>query len=465
MSSHSLCLLLAVILLPVVDALGGIGVFEFAEDIGGPNDGGSTAFQGTVDRNGALVEQYEIVGCGSGIGGHCDEFHFAYRTLSGQWRLSAEFEWSDQTPGDGAMQGVMIRASNADDTVQYGTLLSVSARGDNQTEFLIRDKIGSDTWDRSVGDAAGRLGIQRVLIGGEIPAVESIADFGSGWKRLGDLMLMTDLAETAAFGVAVASGSARSAVSSLVTEVVYERAAMVGPAPEVARIPAGAAKPAGPRDRPGFVMHTATGGLPEEWAYADMCELLDLRNDLHLSTAGLQATLREVPLVNFYDSGHRGTFACDNGFPDGAFPGVDAFECPAGHPAGGDDDDNFAAEVTALIHLTPGLHVMGVRSEGATVIAIGGVEIGRTDDDAGLSNRDFIFDVERAGDYTFRARYLVGQGAAALELHEIVKRAEGQWRRVLLGDVNNGGSAVYVPQPATIVLLGLGGLALLRGRP
>jgi len=108
---------------------------------------------------------------------------------------------------------------------------------------------------------------------------------------------------------------------------------------------------------------------------------------------------------------------------------------------------------------------MGVRSEGATVIAIGGVEIGRTDDDAGLSNRDFIFDVERAGDYTFRARYLVGQGAAALELHEIVKRAEGQWRRVLLGDVNNGGSAVYVPQPATIVLLGLGGLALLRGRP
>jgi hypothetical protein len=52
-------------------------------------------------------------------------------------------------------------------------------------------------------------------------------------------------------------------------------------------------------------------------------------------------------------------------------------------------------------------------------------------------------------------------GGAALELYEVVPGQDGLLRRVLLGDVTNGGSAVYVPEPATVALLGLGALALI----
>jgi hypothetical protein len=51
-------------------------------------------------------------------------------------------------------------------------------------------------------------------------------------------------------------------------------------------------------------------------------------------------------------------------------------------------------------------------------------------------------------------------GGSDLELYEVF--SDGT--RILLNDLNGGGSAVYVPEPATIALLGFGGLAMLRVR-
>jgi hypothetical protein len=51
-----------------------------------------------------------------------------------------------------------------------------------------------------------------------------------------------------------------------------------------------------------------------------------------------------------------------------------------------------------------------------------------------------------------------GGGGASIELHEVL--ADGT--RVLLGDVDAGASAVVIPEPATIALLGLGCMALIR---
>ncbi len=50
-------------------------------------------------------------------------------------------------------------------------------------------------------------------------------------------------------------------------------------------------------------------------------------------------------------------------------------------------------------------------------------------------------------------------------MYEYVKNADSTWSRVLLGNVAKGASPVFVPEPATIALLGLGALALLRRCP
>jgi hypothetical protein len=169
---------------------------------------------------------------------------------------------------------------------------------------------------------------------------------------------------------------------------------------------------------------------------------------------------RVEQFVNLHDSGGRANFANDQ-----SFPGIDGFEQPTSDPAGTglfepDDDDNFATEVLACIYLKAGLHIIGANSDDGTIIEIGGVQIGATETWKGNSDRDFLFIAPAEGFYSFRARSMEGGGGASLELSEVL--ANGT--RVLLGDVANGASAVYVPEPATIALLGFGGLAMLRVR-
>ena len=462
-------LLLALVLVPATHVLGGIGIFEETRDIRPAGSVGKTESVGLVDKNGTLVEQYEITSYGSDIWGTRDQFHFAYRTMSGNWRVSADFQWAATPPNPSSKMGVMIRASTAEDSVQYDTVVTDFVGGMNiRTGMQWRAATGGDSSEEYVpGKAAGRLGIQRVLIGGEIPAIESIADFGNGWERVGSLKILPDLSDTSLLGVCVASHDASKAATALVTDVVYERAEMVGPAPTIAVIPASSAKEAAATNRKGFVVRTVKAPFAEGWGRAEMDKLLDFGGTgpanlgPDVAAGGIEEGSREVRFVNLYDSGGRGVFSIANGYGDETFPGIDSLETPTENPAAGDDDDHFATEVLAVIHLTPGLHVIGVNDDEGTVVEIGGVEIGRSAEWKTASTTDFIFEVRKEGFYTLRARHFEGSGGAALEMHEVVKTADGSWKRILLGDVYHGGSAVYVPEPATIVLLGLGTLALL----
>jgi hypothetical protein len=240
-----------------------------------------------------------------------------------------------------------------------------------------------------------------------------------------------------------------------------------------ARIPlvrSGAAKePLGDGER-GFVIRTVKATFTEDWDYDQMNKLLDFGCTGPLCMApgmaipGTEQGTRVSEFVNLHDSGRRGVFSADNGCADESYPGIDPFESATGAPASSDDDDNFATEILALIHLNAGLHLVGANSQDGAIIEIGGVEIGRTPQWQDASNADFIFAVEQDGYYTFRVRSLAGEGGASLELHELVRNSEGVWRRILLGDVDAGGSLVVVPEPATGVLLVLGALPLVRHR-
>jgi len=220
----------------------------------------------------------------------------------------------------------------------------------------------------------------------------------------------------------------------------------------------------------GFVIRTVQATFTEGWNRDEMNKLLDfgctgpLCMGPGMAVAGTEQGTRISEFVNLHESGSRGAFTADNGYTDESYPGIDSFESPTADPADGDDDDYFATEVLARLHLSEGLHIVGANSRDGTIIEIGGIEIGRTAEYKDASNADFMFAVEQAGTYTFRARNLAGDGGASLELHEIVRTSEGVWRRILLGDVAAGGTPVFVPEPATVVLLGLAALFLTRSR-
>jgi hypothetical protein len=201
---------------------------------------------------------------------------------------------------------------------------------------------------------------------------------------------------------------------------------------------------------PGFLIRTIQAVNGAGWGYTGMKRLLKYGfvgttapkpKDFPVPIRAQVEGTRISQSVNLSDSGGLGYFSSDNGYPDETYPGVDPFESPAGDPGSGDDDDNFATEVLACIYLTAGDHIIGANSDDGTIIRVGGVKIGQTDEFKGASNVDFTFEVDEDGWYDFRAQSLEGTGGAAFELHEVLSDDT----RILLGDVDQGGSEVMVP--------------------
>jgi len=429
----------------------GVGIFDNATDIGNPGGVGSTQLQ-YVTQNGldTLVPRYAVTGSGADIWGSSDQFQFAYKNITGDVRLSGNFEWNIIASNEWAKTGVMLRdVAGGAGAITYNML---ARRDNNLTAFQGRQVQDSGSWaNMEGGGGVQALGIQRLTLPDGTAIIQGIVDRGSGWEDAGVISNPT-LPDAVGAGIFVTSHNNSDLTQAFWTNVTFSDA------PEFVGVQAylGADQAIEQcSTTPGFKVRGIQPLVSEGWGWAGAAELLEtgMLNGLP-AVPGSDVTI-QVPVVNFKDTSNG---AFDN---DTSFPGVDPFEQPAGDPAAGDDDNNFAAEVNACIFLTPGLYKFGANSDDGTILTIGGVEVLRTEEWKGASNRDtgWIM-VDDEGYYSLNALWIEGGGGANLELHQIL--LDGT--RILLGDVAAGGAPVFVPEPATIALLGLGSLALIRRR-
>jgi len=436
-------------------AVADMGVFDYSQDIGDTKGYGYvTTLPGTGPN-----QDYVITGGGGDIWGNADAMHMAYNLVDGDVRVSASGSWILAENG-WAKWGPMIRSTTDADSIYGAALTSYTQR---VVTYQSRTSTGAGSNGVGNNDPFQKLGIQKKTLGG-FTVVEGLVDYGSGWQLIPDssatIYSPGVFSQVSAAGIAVTSHDNNKLAQALVQDVMYETDFdLLTQFPTVTGAGAEACS-----DIPGFQITVMNPETPDGWGYAAAQGLFD-----GTTTAGilLQKSIeagmpiysetRIDPVVNLRDTG--GSYTGD----DRSFPGIDNYEFPAADPADGDDDDNFATQAIACIYLTAGWHVIGADSDDGTIVTIGGVEVGRTAEWKGAGTPvDFLFEVAEEGWYDFAALSLEGGGGSSFELQEVF--SDGT--RILLGAQDDQGnfigSPVYAPEPATIALLGLGGLSLLR---
>jgi len=463
MSKKLLLLVVSLLLAGAPNVFASVGVFDFTADIGNPLGIGQTIQTGADD--------YLIYAGGTDIWGNADQFHYSYNQVTGNVRVSASFAWQCVGWNDWAKMGVMLRESTNADSVHYSSLTRkgggdpwalAGSDGDGifaqRRESTAAGSGSTDNWDALPN---ARIGVQRIN-SGPYEIVQALVDRGSGWQAY--WTGLRDLPDTILAGVAVTSHDDAWIVSAYANNVEFDSA------PGLVGVKTADPLAAACGDKLGFMVTGAK--MPDGWTFWDegdgsypsayrQAEYLTKNSGM---TGYIPDDPTEYPsaqfgteyraLVNLHDSGGRWVYA-----NDASFPGIDAFQQETTDPADGDDDDQFAVLVEGCIELTAGLHIFGGVLDDGVMMRIGGVEIGRTNawDETG----QWLFEAPVAGVYSLEAIGFEMGGGAQLELYEYLSNTS----MVLLGDVANGASPVYcVPEPATIALLGFGGLSMLRIR-
>ena len=464
--------------------------FDAAVDIGANRGIGYTMYQGQNTYAGQTMDEYFITAGGADIWGTADQFHYAYKTVSGDVRMWMGYKYQTWD-NDWVKVGPMFRdglANNAImiyNAVRRGPWDATNLRwSQDRTAFQGRLKtgtgavsIGAENLKPAGVEKPVFIGAQRVTYKG-LPWIEGLVDWGTGWQRSGSVILANPilnqpgiilpvLPDQTKLGVCATSHREWGMSQTWVYGAQYEQnPSFVGPVPVIPLVdnPISVC----PDQRPGFKVRSIKWdnfyGAPPYWGYAGMNEILDTGSLSGIP--GIEEGMRLDPVVNLWDSSGRGEFsgaALPNA--DVTYPGIDDYLVNPTDPANGDDDDYVATQILACIQLTPGIHIIGVNSDDGAIVKIGGIEVGRTAEAKGSSNVDFVFEVGTGGCYDLEVRQLEATGGGSVELHEILNLG-GVWTRILLGATDAEGrfigSPVYIPEPATIALLGLGALTLLR---
>jgi len=106
---------------------GSIGIFDGNTDIGDPQTAGSAAYD-------EAAQTYTIKGAGYNIWFDRDEFHYLYKQLSGDFILTANFEFAKEDDNPRRMMGWMVRQSLEDNTSHISALV----QGDGTTSLRWR---------------------------------------------------------------------------------------------------------------------------------------------------------------------------------------------------------------------------------------------------------------------------------------------------------------------------------------
>lgn len=113
-----------------------LGLFTKHEDIGHPKNPGTSSY----DR---VTHTYTMKGSGYNIWFNRDEFQYLYKKLSGDFTLTANFEFTGTTGNNHRKIGWMIRETAADDAVH----ISAVEHGDGLTVLQWRAKKGENMKD------------------------------------------------------------------------------------------------------------------------------------------------------------------------------------------------------------------------------------------------------------------------------------------------------------------------------
>jgi hypothetical protein len=133
MNTTRLLLYCSLVVLSPAARSAGVGVFTNSADIGSPSMKGSASFD---DGNG----QYKITGSGANIWGKQDQFHYAWREMTGGFSVTATLRFLGKG-ADHRKAGIMVRQSLDSDAAYADVVI----HGNGMPGLQWRSRKGEDT--------------------------------------------------------------------------------------------------------------------------------------------------------------------------------------------------------------------------------------------------------------------------------------------------------------------------------
>ncbi len=128
-----------------------LGVFDHATDIGEPGKAGSTTYD-------SISQAYQLTGGGENIWFNKDQFHFAWKKISGDFILRAHVKFEGEGHNEHRKIGLMLR----DDLSTGSRHVSAVVHGDGLTALQFRTEQGKNTREiRSTDVAPDVIQIER----------------------------------------------------------------------------------------------------------------------------------------------------------------------------------------------------------------------------------------------------------------------------------------------------------------